>query len=188
MSAPGRRWAGAGLLLAALALGAGAHADQTHPRLDELFDRLQSTDDPQRAQRITARIWRLWRRFDDPEIAESMERGSRLLTTHRYDEAEAVYTRVIERAPDFAEAWNRRATTRYLAGDYAGAAADIRRTLVLEPRHFGALSGLGLVFMELEHYRAAIDAFQRALEINPHMEGTRRNIEIARERLRADSA
>ena len=176
-----------GLLLGLALAGSAALADQTDPRLDVLFERLRTTENPVRGDRITAEIWSRWHRTTDAAVMDAMERGTVALESGRHRRAERIYSRVIEHAPDYAEAWNKRATARYLLGDTAGAAADIRRTLVLEPRHFGALAGLGLVYMRLERYGAAIEAFERALEINPHLDGTRRNIDIARERLRDGS-
>ncbi len=161
-----------------------AAADQDAPELDTLFDRLEAVEDTERAEPITRKIWEHWRAIDDPEAAAALEQGIAALHAGRHGPAEAYFDQVIAAAPDFAEGWNKRATARYLGGKLADAAADIRRTLQLEPRHFGALSGLGLVYMQLERYRAAITAFERALAINPHLAGTRRNLAIARERLR----
>ncbi|WP_067562209.1 tetratricopeptide repeat protein [Halofilum ochraceum] len=174
------------LIAAMMALApSGARADQDDPALDALFERLQSVEEQAEGERVTNRIWELWREIDDPGLAAAMEQGIVAMRSGRHAEAERRFSAVIEAQPDYAEAWNKRATARYLRGRYAGAAADIRRTLALEPRHFGALAGLGLVYMQLERYRAAIESFQRALEINPWLEGTRRNVDIARERLRA---
>lgn len=178
-----------GLLLAALLLSPPPlAADQTDPRLDDLFAQLQAVDTAAQGERLTRRIWTLWRATEDAEVAAAMERGARALAAGDPARAERVYAGVVARAPDYAEGWNKRATARYLRGDHAGSAADIRRTLVLEPRHFGALSGLGQVYMELGRERAALEAFRRALALNPHLEGVRRNIEIVRERLRAGDA
>ncbi|MDZ7748950.1 MAG: tetratricopeptide repeat protein [Halofilum sp. (in: g-proteobacteria)] len=171
-------------VLAVLAGMAGpALADQDDPRLDGLFARLQQVSDPAVGERLTRRIWTLWRRIDDPEIAAAMERGARALAGRDHERAESIYTDVVERAPGYAEGWNKRATARYLLGRHARAAADIRRALALEPRHFGALAGLGLVYMEIGNDRAALEAFRAALALNPHLEGTRENIELLRRRL-----
>jgi tetratricopeptide (TPR) repeat protein len=183
---PVRSVFGALLIAAMMAFASpGARADQDDPALDALFERLQSVEEQAEGERVTNRIWELWREIDDPELAAAMEQGIVAMRSGRHAQAERRFSAVIEAQPEYAEAWNKRATARYLRGRYAAAAGDIRRTLALEPRHFGALAGLGLVYMQLERYRAAIESFQRALEINPWLEGTRRNIDIARERLRA---
>jgi tetratricopeptide (TPR) repeat protein len=179
------RFAAVLVACAIVPLAPQSHADQNDPALNGLFERLRTVDDPAAGGRLTNRIWVLWRRIDDPELAAAMEQGIVALRTDRHAEAERRFSEVIEARPDYAEAWNKRATVRYLRGRYAPAAADIRRTLALEPRHFGALAGLGLVYMQLERYRAAIESFERALAINPWLDGTRENIAIARERLRA---
>lgn len=177
---------GALLIAAVIAFApAVAWADQDDPGLDALFDRLNAVEERAEGERVTNRIWRLWRQIDDPELAAAMEQGIVALRSDRHAAAERHFSAVIEAEPGYAEAWNKRATVRYLRERYTAAAADIRRALALEPRHFGALAGLGLVYMQLEQYRAAIESFERALEINPWLDGTRRNIAIARERLRA---
>ena len=160
-------------------------ADQYNPALDPLFERLRAVEDRAEGERVTNRIWVLWRQIDEPELAAAMEQGIVAMRTGRHAAAERRFSAVIEAEPAYAEAWNKRATVRYMRASYVAAAADIRRALALEPRHFGALAGLGLVYMALERYRAAIESFERALEINPWLDGTRRNIAIARERLQA---
>ena len=176
------------LLLLSLLLAPAVGADQDDPRLDDLFARLHTIDDAAAADRITRRIWALWRETDDAEVARAMERGARALAARDYEQAEAIYGRVVEMAPGYAEGWNKRATARYLLGRHAASAADIRRALALEPRHFGALAGLGLVYMRTDRERAALEAFREALAINPHLEGTRANLELLRERMAADEA
>lgn len=185
-AAPVRAALGAGLIIALIALApSGIRADQNDPELDALFERLRAAEGQAEGERVTDRIWRLWREIDDPDLAAAMEQGIVAMRSGRHADAERGFSEVIEAEPGYAEAWNKRATVRYMRERYTAAAADIRRALALEPRHFGALAGLGLVYMQLERYRAAIEAFERALEINPWLEGTRRNIAIARERLQA---
>lgn len=175
------------IILAILVSPLTARADQNDPALDGLFERLQEVDDPAEGQRLTNQIWMKWRAIDEPQLAAAMEQGIVAMRSGRHADAERRFSDVIEAAPDYAEAWNKRATVRYMRDRYAAAAADIRRTLALEPRHFGALAGLGLVYMELERFRAAIESFERALAINPWLDGTRQNLAIARERLQAGS-
>lgn len=161
------------------------HADQDAPKLDALFERLQAVEDRAEGKRVTNRIWVLWRKIDNPGLSAAMEQGIVAMRSGRHGDAERRFSTVIDAEPAYAEAWNKRATVRYMRERYAAAAADIRRTLALEPRHFGALAGLGLVYMQLERWRAAIKSLERALQINPWLDGTRRNIAIARERLQA---
>ena len=175
-------------LILVLACATGALADQRDSRLDGLFERLQTTGSTSEARDLESRIWTIWFDYDgaDPLVARLMSQASVAMRHRNQDRAEQLLTRVTELAPDFAEGWNRRATSRYLAGDYDGSVADIQRTLELEPRHFGALSGLGLIYTELEEPERAMAAFEAALEINPHLPGARVNIERLRGMLDGD--
>ena len=161
--------------------GPPAAADQTSPRLDALFERLQSAEDPVTAQVIQGRIWSLWFEHDDPQVRMLMDEGRAAMDARRFDEALELFSEVIERDPNYAEGWNRRATLYYLMGRFEKSLADINKVLALEPRHFGALSGRGLVLIRLDRLHEAIDAFQAALEVNPHMQRARANIEHLRE-------
>lgn len=162
---------------------APASADQTDGRLDALFQRLQTTADQGEGQHIAAQIWVIWRQIDDEVTQSLMEQGLRDMSLERYDNALKAFNKVVRAAPDFAEGWNARATLLFLMGDYAGSVADVRRTLALEPRHFGAWSGLGLINMSLGNDAAAVEAFKKALKLNPHLVGTKRNIEFIKKRL-----
>ena len=95
-----------------------------------------------------------------------------------------IFTELTVEYPDFAESWNKRATLYYLYGQYAESASDIEKTLALEPRHFGALSGLGLVYLAQDQYVKAIAAFEAVLLITPHNDGVRNNIEMINSQLR----
>lgn len=160
------------LLSLFLAAPAGVMADQNDPRLDGLFDELQQLDprQDQRAGNIQARIWHIWYLHDDAAVNAAMERGLKALAQDRYEDAVAAFTRAIELDPEFAEAWNRRATTYYVMERYPDSLADIKRVLALEPRHFGALAGRGLCLVALDRKHEALEAFEAALEVNPHME------------------
>lgn len=173
-----QRTAIACLLAGLLALPAAA--DQDDPQLDGLFDRLQATDNATVARDVQGRIWAIWFEHQDPEVQALMNRGRAEMQVGHFDEALAAFDEVIERAPGYAEGWNRRATLYYLTGRYEASLADIEKVLELEPRHFGALSGRGLVLTELGRYEAAIEAFRAALEVNPHMDNARTNIEHLR--------
>lgn len=158
-------------------------ADQTDPRLDDLFEKLSATQSPARARQIEGRIWSIW--VEPPPgagVAEAMQRGLRSMALGQSFDAMRAFDTVVERAPDFAEGWNKRATVRYALGDLAGSLQDIRRTLALEPRHFGALSGLGLVRLAQDKPAEALAAFEAALKIHPNLPGLE-EIEALREQV-----
>ena len=160
-------------------------ATQRRPaaELDVLFAQLQASRNAASARTIVERIWECWIHHDDPDIRALMDRGLRDIEQGRYDQALKAFDEVLERDPDFAEAWNKRATVRYLAGHYAGSVRDIKRVLALEPRHFGALSGLGTIYLIIANDRGALDAFEAVLALNPHLDGVRRQVEALRETL-----
>ncbi|HET6522704.1 MAG TPA: tetratricopeptide repeat protein [Geminicoccaceae bacterium] len=172
-------------LFLVLGLGASpaARADQTDARLDGLFQRLKATAEEVEADAIEARIWQIWVRTEETESARLMREGILAMSRQAYADALARFDVLVEHAPAFAEAWNKRATVYYLVGDYAASVGDIMRTLELEPRHFGALSGLGLIYLELDEPAAALRSFEAALAINPHLEGARSRIDELRRRL-----
>ncbi len=158
--------------------------DQADRRLSALFERLQATADEADAARLTHEIWAIWRQTDNEAADALMEQGLGAMRLEHYDQALSVLSKVVSIAPDYAEGWNARATLLYLMGDYEASAIDVRRTLALEPRHFGAWSGLGLIHMSVGNEAAALEAFERALRINPHLQGSRQNLELVRQRLR----
>lgn len=166
-------------------LAAGtALADQKDPRLDDLFATLKDVPDAGEAFPLEQRIWTIWLEIADQDVAEFLRDGMESMGRGKYDEALKAFDRVIERAPDFAEGWNKRATLYYLMGDYKRSLEDIARTLELEPRHFGALSGRGLVYVRLEDLNSALKAFEDALEVHPQMPGPRVNAEAIRKMLK----
>lgn len=154
-------------MLAAPALQ--ARADQNDPRLNDLFAELKTQANQERADAITGEIWSIWREIDDPASADALEKGVRAMSSRQYRTAYQYFTEVIERSPDFAEGWNKRATLLYLVDSYDESIQDIKETLRREPRHFGALSGLGLIFLKQHQFGPATNAFKGALEINPHL-------------------
>ena len=152
---------------------APAPADQNDPELDGLFRDLKTAETPQQVRRIEAQIWSHWFTSDSQDINDMFQAGSAMLATRRFDVAHRIFDRIVQRRPDLSEGWNRRATVRYLMGDYEGSIADIDETLEREPRHFGALSGLGLCHLALGNHEEALAALERALVHNPHMQGVR---------------
>ena len=154
--------------------------------LDNLFDILAVTANAEQASEVERAIWTLWFVYDGDRASRVnflMRTGEQAMGRREMDQALAAFDEVVDLAPAYAEGWNRRATARYLAGDFDGSIADIQTVLALEPRHFGALSGLGLCLVALNEVQGAVAAFEAALEVNPHMEGTRRQLETLRREL-----
>ncbi|MCS7267066.1 MAG: tetratricopeptide repeat protein [Geminicoccaceae bacterium] len=161
-----------------------AQADQRDPRLGSLFAQLEKAD-AVAARAIEARIWAIWGTIDDPEAQDLLERGSVAMANRDYAAAMTAFDALTARFPDFAEGWNRRATLFWILGDDEAALRDIRRTLALEPRHFGALASLGLVLLRLGREEQALRAFEAALRIHPNSAVARYHVaklrELARE-------
>ncbi len=170
-------------LLLALGTAGTALTDQNDPALDGLFRDLKAAQSPQQVRQIESQIWFHWFDTGSEEMDRMLLAGDRALSTGRFNQSYAILNGVIEHRPDLSEGWNRRATLRYLMGDYEGSIADIDETLKREPRHFGALSGLGLCHGALGNEEEALAAFERALVHNPHMPGVNRRVEHLRDRL-----
>ncbi|HEX9702372.1 MAG TPA: hypothetical protein VGA19_05930 [Rhodospirillales bacterium] len=164
-------------MAALLALApAAATADQKSPGLDRLFERLKDAKNRSEADTAENAIWALWTHFGDKDVDTAMALGIAAMHSRDLQNALAFFNHVIKVAPNFAEGWNKRATAHYLMGDYDASVADIRRTLALEPRHFGALSGMGLIYDAIDKPAAAVKVWKRALEIHPHMRGIRQRM------------
>lgn len=170
--------------IAALALIAGPLAAQDagpHPdgeatdpseRLDRLFASLsdEALTDPERVQ---GRIVAIWSDSGSDSMNFLLRRGREALSEDAHDKALTHLTALVELAPDFAEGWNARATVNFLIDEYWASVADIQRTLALEPRHFGALSGLGVIFERIGDDARALEAYREALRWNPHLDHAR---------------
>lgn len=135
--------------------------------------------DAVRAARAAAALWQMWHQSGRPELDALLLEGIEAMQRHEFEQAAAVFTRLIDTAPDFAEGWNKRATVRYMTNDFAASIADCRETLARNPNHFGALSGQGLCHLALGQYREAADLFRRALAVHPHLESGRVNLRTA---------
>ena len=113
-----------------------------------------------------------------------MLRGLQALEVSDNEAALEHFTRVIEALPDFAEGWNKRATVNYLLGRFDASVIDIQKTLTLEPRHFGALSGMALINLSLDREREALKAFEAAMRVHPYLPGAETHIRELREKIR----
>jgi len=136
-------------------------------------------DDAAAAAVAASALWEMWHASGSPEIDKILQRGVEAMERGDLLAAEALFTDIIRRAPDFAEGWNKRATARYLSGNPAPAVADCEEVLARKPHHFGALSGQALCHMALGEHRKAADLFRRTLDVYPHLEAARRNLAAA---------
>lgn len=144
-------------------------ADRTRG-LDFLFGALKAAPDEASAKHVEARIWALWMQTPSDTAALLMARAKAAMDAQQLDVALKLLDAVIRMRPDYAEAWNRRATVYYLKNDYGHSLADIEQVLVREPRHFGALAGLGMIMQDIGDEKRALDAFRAALAVNPYLE------------------
>ena len=168
------------LFIAVLTLPPTGRADQTNVALDDLFDRLKASTDASDATVIEGLIWRIWIHRGIDEIDQKMALGIVAMGNGNLQESLSYFDEVVRSDPDFAEGWNKRATVYYMLGNFEASVADIKRTLALEPRHFGALSGMGLIYDAIGNQAAAAKVWEKALEINPHMEGIRHRMDEIR--------
>jgi tetratricopeptide (TPR) repeat protein len=173
------------VLLAALPCGA-ARADQDDPRLPALFARLKTVQSDDEARPIEALIWQIWSVSADDEVNGMMLRGVRAMGEGDPKQALPIFDAMVQRSPSFAEGWNKRATVFFLLGDFESSVGDIERTLQLEPHHFGALSGLGQIYLALDRDEAALKAFEAALAIDPHLVGIRAAIGAIKKKREGD--
>ena len=144
-------------------------ADRTRG-LDFLFGALKVAPDETSAKHVEARIWAQWLQTPSDTAALLMMRSKAAMDAQQMDVALKLLDALVRLRPDWVEAWNRRATLYYLKNDYGHSLQDIQQVLVREPRHFGALAGLGMIMQDLGDDKRALDAFRRALAINPHLE------------------
>lgn len=152
-------------------------------RLDALFRRLAAAPGPREASEIEDLIWGLWMAHSDPQAEEELERATRAIAARSFKDAEPILDALVVAHPEYAEAWNKRATLRFLQNRDVESVADIGRTLELEPRHFGAVCGFGQIALRHGDRDAALFAFTAALRINPHLAAVRAAVdELAGER------
>ena len=141
-------------------------ADHTRG-LDFLFGALKAAPDEASAKHVEARIWALWLQTPSDTAALLMMRAKAAMDAQQIDVALKLLDAVVKLRPDYVEGWNRRATLYYLQNDYAHSLEDIEQVLVREPRHFGALAGLGMIMQDLGDEKRALDAFRKALADQP---------------------
>lgn len=166
------------LLLAAILpvfLTCAAFAEDT-AKLDELFIRLQ-TAEADEAGRIETEIWIEWSKSGSPALDLLLQRGRDAMELGDNVQAIEHFTAIIDHDPSFAEAWNARATAYFYAGQFGPSLADIAQVLTLNPRHFGALSGLAMILEATGKPEKALEAYRAALAIHPHLPGATEAVE-----------
>lgn len=157
---------------------------QNDPRLDPLFAELAAAPTPEDAAPIEQTIWKIWLLSGNGAVDANMLRGLQAMEVSDNEAALEYFTKVVEVSPDFAEGWNKRATVNYLLGRFDAAVIDIQKTLELEPRHFGALSGMALINLALDREREALKAFEAAMRVHPNLPGASTHIRELREKIR----
>ena len=170
-----------GIFILSLFFFSKINAEERNNKLDNLFADLKNTKDILSAQLIENEIWEIWsiHPSDDRRgfrLTELLIQGTRLMNMRELNKAYELFTKVITVESDWAEAWNKRATVLYLMEQYESSLADIEITLVLEPRHFGALSGQALNYIELNLYEKAIESYKAAQKIYPLLDSAKKMI------------
>jgi len=145
------------------------HGDRTR-NLDFLFGALKAAPDAESAKQVENRIWALWLASGSDTANLLMTRAKTAIDSKDLDLAVQLLDALIKIKPDYIEAWNRRATLHYMRKEFGQSLEDIRQVLVREPRHFGAMSGLGMILQEFGEDKQALEVFRRALEVNPHLQ------------------
>ena len=138
-------------------------------RLDALFSALAAAAGDSEAAVIVQDIWTTWSRSGRTDVDRLMDAAGASMEARNFGVASVLLDEVVSLLPNFAEGWNRRATLRFMMGDLEGSTRDIERTLALEPRHFGALSGRAMIHMKREQWQEALEAYRAALKANPFL-------------------
>ena len=175
------------LLLAAEETQNRKKEESSSQALDTLFFKLRNAKSLVEAQMVEQIIWSKWKKYKGPRLSEKLELGIRQMHNKNLKKALVTFTKIIEEAPDFSEALNKRATTYFLLQEYQASLLDIKATLTLEPRHFGAISGMGLIFMKSGEYRRSLLMFRKVLEIYPLSISAKANIEFIGRKLNLKS-
>lgn len=151
--------------------------DEEKSRLDELFADLSEVDTPKAAERIARNIQLIWMASGSDTVDVLMARAGKAIQAEEHGLALDLLDTVVILRPSYAEGWNRRATVHYMREDFGKSLVDIERTLALEPRHWGALSGLAIIQRRLGFEADALATFRRALEVNPGLENAAKAVE-----------
>ena len=179
-------------LLRILALGllffSNANSEERELELNKLFNQLKNNSNASMAFDVEMKIWNIWSTHPSQEnLTQLLADGSNLMTQHKLNKAYETFSKVISLDPNWAEGWNKRATVLYMLGRYEESQEDINEVLKLEKRHFGALSGQGLVQIELKNYERAINSYKEVQKIYPSMQSSKIMIPQLKELIKSES-
>ena len=165
-----------------------AISENNTDKLNELFLKLETEQNIITASKIESKIWKLWTTHPtEPKLTELLAEGSYFMSQNQLANAHEMFSKAIELDPNWAEAWNKRATVLYLMGNYDLSQNDIDMVLSLEKRHFGALAGQGLVQTALNNYQSAINSYQEVEKIYPSMQSPKLMIPKLKELIKKQS-
>ncbi|MDW6021718.1 hypothetical protein SAZ10_08065 [Mesorhizobium sp. BAC0120] len=164
-----------------------APSDSKQARIDNLFTKLKRERNEKAAERIAGQIWEQWSQSGSASIDLIMQWAQKATEEKKYDVALDFLDQVTTLDPGYAEGWNRRATVHFLMSNYAKSMSDIDHTLALEPRHFGALSGMAQILKNTGRKEAALRVYQRVLEIYPMMRNVQNEVATISEELAGEA-
>jgi len=152
-------------------------------RLDKLFTDLKRERNEKAAERIAGNIWNEWSQSGSASIDLMMQWSQKAIENQKFDVALDFLDQVVTLQPSYAEGWNRRATVHFMMSNYSKSMSDIDHTLSLEPRHFGALSGMAQILKAAGNKELALKAYQQVLEIYPMMRSAQNEVATLSEEL-----
>ena len=177
-----------GILVLGLLFFSSANSEERELELNKLFNQLKNNSDASMAFEVEMKIWNIWSTHPSQEnLTQLLANGSNLMTQHKLNKAYETFSKVISLDPNWAEGWNKRATVLYMLGRHEESQEDINEVLKLEKRHFGALSGQGLVQIELKNYERAINSYKEVQKIYPSMQSPKIMIPQLKELIKSES-
>ena len=176
------------IIVLGLLFFSNANSEERELELNKLFNQLKNNSNASMAFDVEMKIWNIWSTHPSQEnLTQLLADGSNLMTQHKLNKAYETFSKVISLDPNWAEGWNKRATVLYMLGRYEESQEDINEVLKLEKRHFGALSGQGLVQIELKNYERAINSYKEVQKIYPSMQSSKIMIPQLKELIKSES-
>ena len=165
-----------------------ANSEEREIELNKLFNQLKNNHNISIVFEVEMKIWKIWSTHPSQEkLTQLLVKGSNLMAHQKLSKAYETFSKIINLDPNWAEGWNKRATVLYMLGRHEESQEDINEVLKLEKRHFGALSGQGLVQIELKNYERAINSYKDAQKIYPSMQSPKIMIPQLKELIKSES-